>query len=98
MITDRNSEAIDEAHESGYTAGSRAAWQSLLLQALGHLSNHDTSEQPLAVIARQALQLEQVRASLRSVCRDHGDNDWDDDLDLSDVIEKHLAAYLNEEE
>lgn len=33
---------------------------------------------------------------LRQVCEAHGDNDWPDDLDLSDVIEKHLWRHLEQ--
>jgi len=32
--------------------------------------------------------------ALRELCRVFGDNDWDDDLNLSDAIEKHLAKPL----
>jgi hypothetical protein len=35
-----------------------------------------------------------VRLSLRNLCRDFGDNDWDDDLHLADVVEKHLGRHL----
>lgn len=31
---------------------------------------------------------------LRKVCERFGDNDWEDELHLGDVIEKHLEPYL----
>lgn len=31
---------------------------------------------------------------LRELCKDYGDNDWEDNLNLRDVIEKHLAKHL----
>ncbi len=31
---------------------------------------------------------------LRGACRQFGDNDWDDDLHLVDIIEKHLLKHL----
>jgi hypothetical protein len=34
---------------------------------------------------------EGMRKTLRIECGDLGDNDWDDDLHLGDVIEKHLC-------
>jgi hypothetical protein len=36
--------------------------------------------------------------SENDLCADYGDNDWTDDLNLSDVIEKHLARHLREVE
>jgi hypothetical protein len=35
-------------------------------------------------------------ASLRSVCHLHGDNNWDTDLHMADIINKHLANHLDE--
>ena len=45
-------------------------------------------------VERVLLHLEQTRATLRRVCAEYGDNDWSDDLHLSDVIEKHLERHL----
>lgn len=28
--------------------------------------------------------------TLRSLCKDHGDNDWTEDLHISDILDKHL--------
>jgi hypothetical protein len=38
----------------------------------------------------------QAIAVLRELCGKFGDNDWPDDLYLSDIIEKHLGDYLEE--
>lgn len=38
-----------------------------------------------------------VIAMLRTICETWGDNDWPDDLHISDIIEKHLLRYINEE-
>jgi predicted secreted protein len=43
--------------------------------------------------ALKAERLEAV-AALRALCARHGDNDWSDNLNLSDVIEKHLGRHL----
>lgn len=32
--------------------------------------------------------------ALRTVCAEYGDNDWEDDLNLSDILEKHLLRHL----
>lgn len=47
-------------------------------------------------LAAALIQLHDVRAALRDVCDEHGDNDWEDNLHLSDVVEKHLGRHLNE--
>jgi hypothetical protein len=31
---------------------------------------------------------------LREICEAHGDNDWPDDLQLEDILEKHLLRHL----
>ena len=35
-------------------------------------------------------------SALRRICERHGDNDWTDDLNLADIIEKHLGRHLGE--
>ncbi len=35
-------------------------------------------------------------ALLRMHCDEYGDNDWDDDLHLSDVIDKHLVRHIED--
>jgi predicted secreted protein len=37
-------------------------------------------------------------AALRRVCADHGDNDWDTNLNLVNVVDKHLARYIDQED
>ena len=39
-----------------------------------------------------------VVVTLRALCADFGDNDWPDDLDIADVIEKHLSRHLYEKQ
>lgn len=33
-------------------------------------------------------------STLRQVCDEFGDNDWDETLNLSDIVEKHLWRNL----
>lgn len=42
------------------------------------------------------LQIERDDAikTLRQLCAEFGDNDWDDSLHLSDIINKHLGRHL----
>ena len=76
--------------EIDYTRGSRMAWLSMLQTCLHQLGRDD----PKANSSRWVLEREQTVQALRSVCANHGDNDWTDDLHLADVIEKHLENHL----
>lgn len=40
------------------------------------------------------IERQEIIYQLRTLCGDFGDNDWPDDLNLVDVLEKHLAAHL----
>jgi hypothetical protein len=37
---------------------------------------------------------EQAIAALRRLCNNFGDNSWDDDLHLADIIDGYLAPYI----
>ncbi len=73
--------------EQDWQTGNRAAYAHILGLCRRELGHHNTPDALL-------LQLEDARAALRVVCAEHGDNEWDDNLALSDVIEKHLARHL----
>lgn len=75
--------------ELHYERGGRAAWLNILDLALRHLY-----DDPVAKAAQWASEREAAIAALRSVCEDHGDNDWLSNLHLADIIEKHLARHL----
>lgn len=83
---------MTDDERKGYTAGRRAAFGALLTMAAGELGI-DTVEGKLAAALAE---LEATRRALREVCSTHGDADWTDDLYLPDVVEKHLARYLDE--
>jgi hypothetical protein len=74
--------------------GERAAWVQLLKQAARALGD-DVEQVKLAELVAER---EQAVAALREVCKEFGDNDWPDNLHLSDVIEKHLAQPLLDRE
>ena len=76
--------------EMAYEQGSRAAWQQLLSLALQNLGY----DSPEANASRWAAEREAAIQSLRSLCREHGDNEWDESLHLQDIIEKHLGDHL----
>jgi len=82
--------SMTEKEEKAYEEGNRQAWISMLqscLQNLHGLKNLDTVK--IIQERQQAIQI------LRSLCEEFGDNNWDDDLHLSDIIDKHLGKYLH---
>ena len=76
-----------------WTAGYRAAWTRILQEAVRALGYNSPEGSQAGWIAER----EGAIAALRSVCGDHDDNEWSEDLHLADVIEKHLARHLEEE-
>ncbi len=79
--------------EQAFLQGERAAWTRVLQEARNALGR---SDKPLADLAALTAEREQVIAVLRRLCEEHGDNDWDEDLHLADVVDKHLGRYLRE--
>jgi hypothetical protein len=85
----------DAAYERGRRAGVLLVLQQCLLD-LGRPVSNDPSD--LQVVAGQLIaEREEALALLRQVCAEYGDNDWPDDLNLSDVIKKHLWRHLQEQ-
>ncbi len=82
----------DEEQEKAYIDGSRMAWTRMLLNCLKELG----VESPKGELARLIAEREMAVSALRRVCKDHGDNDWDEKLHLADIIEKHLGRYLED--
>ena len=86
--------ANDEAttlDEKEFQRGSESAWRTLLLLALTNLDEESHTAE--AWRAERALTV----AALREVCEEFGDNEWEPDLTLADVVEKHLARRLRVE-
>jgi len=80
---------MTESEEQAYNDGIRQAAVTMMGEILRMIGRQPATE---------ALVLERERAKvvniLREVCEEHGDNDWKDNLNLSDVIEKHLWKHL----
>jgi hypothetical protein len=87
-------ETAEQAHERGYIEGRRFSDLARLREILRSIAGLGADEN-LAVKFGQ-LQVERLEtiARLRDICRDHGDNDWPDDLHLADIVEKHLHRHL----
>jgi len=81
---------MNHSEEIAYEQGSRTAWQKILAEALRNLGVED----PQAMAVRWVAEREAAIHSLRSLCREYGDNEWDEKLHLQDIIEKHLGDHL----
>ncbi len=79
-------ESEERAYEMGVSAAMRRVFQAIV-KDLG--PENGSAE-------RWRLERGAAVATLRGLCEDFGDNDWPDDLHLSDVIEKHLGRQLHE--
>lgn len=77
--------------EQEYINGSQRAWLTMLRECLRQLG----TDNPEGAAAKWAAERAEIVLALRSVCAEHGDNDWPDDLNLADVIEKHLGRHLD---
>lgn len=75
--------------ETAYVQGQRSIWTRLYADCLRHLGYTAPSSESWIH------EREETIAVLRSLCRDHGDNDWDESLYLADIVEKHLGDHLN---
>ncbi len=82
----------DETSELKWLMGWRTAWRRVLSAACRELGYDD----PEVGKAKWIGEREEAVATLRRACEGHGDNDWDNDLHLSDVIDAHLLPYLEE--
>jgi hypothetical protein len=92
--------------EKEYLRGQRWVWLQLLNEALRNLQAFKDSKElqltelqkALVQVGKLASEREEVVAMLRSLCEDFGDNDWESDTHLADVVDKHLGRYLHERE
>lgn len=82
---------MDENNEQFYLQGQRQVLTQLLSETLSKLGYGNEFD-----LQRMIIEREQAIATLRELCAEHGDNDWDESLHLSDVIDKHLGRYLTE--
>jgi len=78
--------------EFDYENGRKQALISMIqhcMKELGHDLDNNTS-QLLGLLKER----EDAIIRLRELCRKYGDNEWLDDLYLSDIIDKHLTLYI----
>jgi hypothetical protein len=84
-----NKQQIEEA---AYTRGQR----DLLLRKLSEILRELGYEHSDVDISKEVMikERESTIQALRIVCDDFGDNDWDEQCDLSSVIINHLGKHL----
>ncbi|HBI37099.1 MAG TPA: hypothetical protein DDY71_05590 [Spirochaetia bacterium] len=80
-----------EHDELSYLEGYRAAWLELLQKCLSHLDYGDLENKFGWIIER-----EEIVTQLRSLCKEYGDNNWNEKDYLPDIIKNHLSNYLYE--
>lgn len=83
---------MKQIDEQSYVQGERAIYKLLLQECLSGLNPSDLDWKRAELI----LEREEAIIQLRNLCREFGDNDWDENLRLADVIEKHLGRHLYE--
>ena len=93
-------EELQKRDEKNYLSGQRSAHQALLSLLLGELSyqynNVDNAPENLMTIARLVKEREDTIAVLKIMCSLHGDNNWDKDNYIPDIIQKHLLSRKDE--
>ena len=78
--------------EKSYIEGQRQVRARLMadcIRELGYEKGTDTE------LAKLIVEREEAIAQLRRICEAHGDNDWNENLHMGDIIEKHLGRYLD---
>lgn len=81
---------MNENEEEAYEQESRQVWRTLLALCCKQLGYSDLE------VAKVSWTIEREAAImvLRSICREYNDNDWPADLNLSDIIDKHVYKHL----
>ena len=91
MIVANSRETKESTYDTAYEDGRRTAWRRVLAECLGELGYLLKEERQIAQLVKER---EETIAILRYLCRDFGDNEWNEELNLADIIEKHLGDHL----
>lgn len=81
---------MNESEERVYIQGERRAWATMLDDCLKNLGYNGDENERIGWITER----EEAISVLRRLCADYGDNDWDENLSLADILTKHLEDYL----
>ncbi len=85
-------EELAEMQEEHWTRGERAALSAQLQHILIELGYSEEYKPEFYIKER-----EQTIAALRRICDEYGDNEWDNNLFLGDILEKHLRRHLDQD-
>jgi hypothetical protein len=83
---------MNEEQEKYFILGKIRTFQTIIIDCQNALTG-------LGVKLKSKNEFDQERIdvikTLRSACGEIGDNDWSDDLHISDIINKHLVCYVD---
>ena len=88
-------ESVDdsERQDNIRIQGEIYAYQNIIRKCQSELRGCGAEMRTKDEFAEERIEVTQV---LRRLCDEFGDNDWDDNLHLADVIDKHLGRYLGD--
>jgi hypothetical protein len=78
------------ASHQTYEEGNRDAWLEIFRHAIHGIGRGG----PEWDMAKLIVERERAIKELRWLCGLYGDNDWDSNLHLCDILDKHLARHL----
>jgi hypothetical protein len=79
---------MTEDEERVYLDGQNSSYRDIMALCVRALGYENATKESLM------LEREEAIVALRSACEDAGDNDWDNNLYLADIINKHLYWSL----
>lgn len=93
-MTDITDDQLEEIKDNAWSRGNDSAYSRILLMCCRELGCDNPAVEHTKWIAER----QEILSCLREVCGDFGDNDWPDNLYIPDIINKHLANYLHDNE
>lgn len=90
MSDELENEEDDDDIEFAYYAGTQSVYRELLRVALTGLGINSSEWEKWNWLSERA----DTIGLLRTICKEYGDNAWEDDLHLRDIIAKHLLPYI----
>lgn len=79
---------MTESEEKAYLEGRKSFARQIFRDAVEEIGDDNREKSNLILERAEAI------ATLRSMCAEYGDNDWDDNLHLADILKKHLHSHL----
>ncbi len=85
----------DKMNEQDYMRGSGNAYRSMMLHCMRKLGVKTKTETLEREVTQLGAEREEAISVLRDICAVCGDNNWEENLHLADIIDKHLRRYLD---